>query len=150
MTMLVQIALVGAAVLIVILGHRPRRPRRPQITGQEVPPGAPPTVIVDTKGATAYLSGRPRFHIAWERVERVAIRVVVVEPDYSEAFWSIDGGGEHFVAPMDVVADPEDLKGRLLTLPGFDTHKLQMAELSEAKGEAGEFVCWVRQATGQA
>jgi hypothetical protein len=132
--------------IIVLLGRSWRRkPDAPRAAGKGVAADAPPTVIVDVDGATAWLGGEPTFRIGWAQVERVAIQVVVVaELEYSEAFSSVDGGGAHLAAPLDIVVGAADLRARVMALPGFDHHALRMAELAEAKGDPGEFVCWTR------
>ena len=118
-------------------------------TEDSLPPEAfgPPTVVLDDDGVTAWLTGKPAFHIRWEQVERVSIIVTVYDSDWAEAFWSLTGAGQEFGAPVDMVVNADQLKNRLFALPGFDMAAYERARKSESDALECEVVCWNRDRT---
>ncbi len=111
-----------------------------------LPPEAfgPPAVVLDDAGVTAWLTGKPAFHIRWKQVEKVSITVTVYDTDWAEAFWSLTGAGQKLGAPVDMVVNADQLKDRLFALPGFDMTAYEQARQAESDSEEGEFVCWSR------
>ena len=109
------------------------------------PPEAfgPPAVVLDDDGVTAWLNGKPASHVRWAKLERLSI-IVTVCADWSEGFWILTGAGQEFGAPVDLVVNADQLKDRLLALPGFDMTAYERARRAESDSQEGEFVCWNR------
>src|SRR5215472_5794414 len=105
----------------------------------------PPAVVLDDEGVTSWLGGEPYQRILWSQIELVEVSIVTVpDADYSEAFWGLRGAGLQFAAPVEVVVNGDQLTEKLLALPGFDMGAYRRARDAEARGEGGEFLCWLR------
>jgi hypothetical protein len=103
----------------------------------------PPQVVVDDQGLGAGWAGQVKYHILWVELRSVIVDVI----DGFEAFWILDGdnpvpGKPLFAAPVELVAGADELRAKLLSLPGFDFKAFAAALDAEERGEEAEFLCW--------
>lgn len=103
----------------------------------------PPAIVTDGTGARVQFDGVTQWQIAWADVREVAIEThVVLEVDYSEAFWHLTGEGLEFVAPVEIIVGAEDFNATVFALPGFDLDSYRKARRAEAESRISRFVCW--------
>jgi hypothetical protein len=103
----------------------------------------PPQVVVDEQGLGAGWAGQVKYHILWTELRTVTVDVI----GGYEAYWILDGenpvpGEPLFVSPVEVVAGAEELRAKLLDLPGFDLEAFAAALDAEERGQEAEFICW--------
>jgi hypothetical protein len=116
-------------------------------TGNNTIPGphSPPTLVLDIDGVTAWLGGEPAERIRWAEIEEIRIVISAVkELEYSEAFWILDGTGQSFAAPRELVVNGELLTKKLLGFPGFSVEAYRCALEAEATAKSGEYLLWRR------
>ncbi len=103
-------------------------------------------VVVDDVGITDWHSGEPRFSVQWSEIDTVSVDVdnYVSGPRPCVAFWMISGHGKSIRLPLMGKPGLDELKQRLIALPGFDHNALRAALEAEAVCKGGEFLCWRR------
>ncbi len=115
------------------------------LTHEQVPPEAygPPAVLLDDEGVTLWLAGRADSRILWSQIALVEIGIVTAaESEYSEAFWRLVGDDVELIAPLEIIANANQLNEKLFMLPGFDMEMYRLAREAEAQAHMAEFVCW--------